>query len=505
MKLLSCLPTLLILFQDVLGSSAPFNREFSEQDGLVAENLGLLVGLPEGEAKADSGDRILPWNRGKLVPHLVRLPSHKRFFPSDQLPDNHALTEDEIKGRMLVISKDTARKWLSCREEMEINGHMFTLKGGVFERGNKKVAFIFDSETKTAHELTPKGQGEELLFKSQVSEDYLYECDGLFYLKHSSFSDFKTRDMEKDSEEETVEQKRDSYKKQEDANQLFFETLFYQNLEVLPKAADLANFPLHCEYLPKNEVRLAGIRGNFGNHSAVNHYTRQCIKLVRMMQLIKHFKDTQLQDHNHDFENEYVQNISDAIEKAKEGLSDEDQERFGHDILAIALKVLTKPDVVQGYYYDALIRRDVGIKMLFVGQDPESEVFYLFNSLFDFKTRTFSEEVWSQLFPYQVGVEGREEVPLTIQLTVGADKILATFELFAFIDRSGVLYIFEKLDRFMAISIYGYNDRDTVRYLPLRRDSEGQPTLVLKSSGGILFYRHRPSHFARTKCIIANA
>lgn len=492
----------------------------------------------------------LPWDDEKVFVGTPPLTYSHRTCSSLQKFDGLIASKDMIKQRMLLIPENIVDQWSFCYPIMPFHDRIFVLKGGAFGWGNEVSAFTFDWRSMTAREIKSEDQEEGELVED-INHNSTHFMNRSVYmickvttlinlatpeaterLKRLDLSKMQTdinalskelrawtlalerkkRDLDPrglkqgmwEQEqtqirllEENLEKRREDYKRKSklEAKTFSFKTLIYEDLGPIRKASNLANIPLQENHLPLEEI------GFLESNLLKNCYRTQSIALIRLIQLFKHLKSMPLEEGGLEeiaFKDKDVKKISETIDRFDKDSTSEEQSRFAYDLLMMGMELLIK--LRCGSYYKALILCEESIQNLFLNPDREKIPDFRFAPDTNLYKENFSESVWGPLLSYEVHKVNETNVPLTLTVTINHE--VNVYELLAFIDFKGVLYIFKREDDFILVSSYGDNVGDKILNLYVGGDTGVLNTLFVGT--GTAFYRHIPSSFKRIKGIIPN-
>lgn len=499
----------------------------------------------------------LDWNTKRLIQKHFNtvIPSDERddLFALGHEEDV-ALSGAHIKGRMMLVPEAIARDCAKIKAFIVFNGYILELVGGIFEQYDESIVFTFDAWGKKAYELRPDDQNREELTVQDIMTSYedivssgelghnqlwitglhrqlpkdqglgrvetrkkrkrTLDVENQMTIQHLEEQQEALRQQTLDirsqliaSKEQLQEKAREelnrqmqvlsnqqviirrqlSALKQEDVS---FTALLYRALEPIDRVSELPNIPLEEAYLPieiplPETVTNAGLMQGFFRH--------QSIRLVRLIQLTRHFTTT-FPELKITFKDQDIKNIirfMDEFTKAPKEIYKD----LVEELLLKTLKIMFEPDFLPSYY-GALLRREQEFKRIFLTPGPNEDMFYQFESSFDFKSHIFDDSALGQLLAYEIN---DQPAPLNLVLNVKGHQN-AEFVPFAFLGNlDSFLCFLKRVDnRYMAVKIYGCNAEDEIKRLDL--GSGGDDDFPLEMAGkGIVFYHYQASHHLRTK------
>lgn len=548
MKLFYYLATL-VLIQGIQDSDIHIAADFCAKLEALAQHFDLLTAIsviPDPNSKGfDVPPCDLSWNGEKII--MKRFDKDpKKHYSKTFYNHDPTLSKDLIQTRLLIMPRRVIKRWQSYTKYMYLNGHLLGLVGGICERYSEVVAFTFDLKTEKAYELGPKGQREELVMSFKTRNTPLARSRGLYH-KQKYFLELDRHSLTEHSlkwkqklekqrhklltKEGSLQvqlqavkmnnpyeqlpdpevqiqglqrQQKEMKKRRRRLEKKIFslELLFYHDLGPIEKAVDLVNIPLNDEkYSSTDEIEVSEDVPAEEKGGLKVFLRAQSIFLVRLVQLIKHFKAKSHEDTA--LEGAILKPISNLIDTFDMTACEAEKDQLIKELLLTAIELVPHssimPECTFFCYLHALCRLDDQIRNLFVNPRPEIDALYIPKRSSDLDQETFNDSIWDQILVR--GVWDRT-IHLTLELSVKEQKMAANFELFAFISNKHVLYIFKRIADRITVSIYGDSVEEKIINIELGLDTEGTATLEL-SGCGLAFYRYRPSHHRTIKATVS--
>lgn len=343
MNIVLCLP-LLALMQSALGSVPAPGSDFCETVRRLAIKLYLLRVLPPGAEIVESQTPVvlpcgLPWNEDLIIPKTFDLSPDGRQPLKLCMDNDPALPHNLIKGRVLLVPEEIVKLWTKVPLSLNMDGHLLGLEGGIYRQSQKTVAFIFNRKTQHATKLRLDGTTHELRHNSVIHCEPLGDSDTLCHdikyiydpntpWQHQKRQELnkRLRDLQKqldnlefwvlDSELWNPDPSPEDYiisvkqnisrllQEKSELEMKFKETssifalLFYRDLGLIERVANLPNIPLSQDCLSNDDLPLPEDMDEETKGLYSQSLKVASIVLVRFLQVIKYFRVVSNQDAN---------------------------------------------------------------------------------------------------------------------------------------------------------------------------------------------------------------
>lgn len=467
-----------------LDSAHPLTPQYCRQLERLATKLELLVEPSSEREEVEIPDFYVPpcnllWNTKKLVPKKYVDGVDGNFLPLKHINDP-TLTVELIKGRMLLVPehqlKDLFKTPLLC-----MNGRLLVLAGGLI-RGRKKIsAFTFDSAHKRATRLT-RGQKVRTLDVVQkgVKTDWRRNYHSITTTGGLAHDQKVLKNLKKPNRDKHYE----------------FKLLLYRDSGPILQAADINNIPIQPVLLisKHNIACLETVRGSARENEQHVH-RKQNISLIRLVQLLKYFHAQH--GLNVQLENKLLQELGELIDGYDKSSSGDG---YPEEIISRANEFImiywASFDRASSFYFQAFLSQELQLANGFLlGDRRQEQQITVFDSTFNFDRQVFDASACNRIIPYHVCL--RDTIPFSLNLRVKEDDgdgdRRVNIKLAAFIDNRSVLYLFQKDDGFVTVTVCGAHSETEALVLDLACEGD-VPTLKLRGVGLALYFNGFSHH-----------